>query len=344
MEKKTSKQIKLLSLNKYLRIQILLVIIIFVFLFKKNSFCQNLISNGSFEIYTSPVNCTGGGGGVDNYSVFPVNHVVDYWNTLNSPDYFSQLCNGVNNNGAPLNALGYSQAYQGNNYSGAILFAANYETKEYIYQQLNSPLQAGKMYCLSFYISRADRVTHAVHSIGAYFSNNVQSVAALGYVNATPQIINQSGFVTDTANWVQIQGCYTASGGEQYITIGNFNSNANTDTLFVGSNDPHPGADRYAYYYIDDITLIDQSTVVVNELSNGASVNVYPNPASDVLNISLNTIKENLKIKITDVIGRDVLVSEYKSQLDVSFLEKGIYFVSILQGNKTLGTKKIIKQ
>ena len=331
----------MLSLSRYLKIQALLLTLVFLF---NNSNSQNLITNGSFQNYTAPVNCSGGSGGFDNYSVFPVNHVVDNWYPLNSPDYFSSLCSGSNNNGAPLNAIGYSQAKQGSNYVGAILFTANYETKEYMYQQLSTPLQGGKIYCLSFFVSRADRVTHAIHSIGAYFSNNVQSAATLGYVNVTPQIVNQTGFITDTIGWTQIQGCFTANGGEQYITIGNFNSNANTDTMFVGSTNPHPNAYKYAYYFIDDITLIDQTTVGVNELGNENSFSVYPNPANDVLNIKVGTIKENTKIKIADVIGRTILITEYKSHLDISFLEKGIYFVTIQQEGKTLGTKKIIKQ
>ncbi len=80
--------------------------------------------------------------------------------------------------------------------------------------------------------------------------------------------------------------------------------------------------------------------------TNSANVGftVYPNPANDILNIKVGTIKENTKIKIADVIGRTILITEYKSQLDISFLEKGIYFVTIQQEGKTLGTKKIIKQ
>jgi hypothetical protein len=270
---------------------------------------------------------------------------VDNWYGLNSPDYFNTLCSSSTSwYNAPNGIFGYCYPHQGNAHVGCTMFYKPGETKEYIYQQLSSPLQASKVYCLSFYVSRADRKEYAVHSIGAYFSNNIQSVGTVGYVNASPQVINQSGFITDTTQWTEIQGCFTAIGGEQYITIGNFNSNINTDTLYTGTSNPIPSDPQYAYFYIDDITLIDQTTVGVNELGNGNRFEVYPNPANNILNISLNTIKENLAIKITDVIGRDVLVTEYKSQLDISFLEKGIYFVTIQQSGKTLGAKKIIKQ
>jgi hypothetical protein len=84
--------------------------------------------------------------------------------------------------------------------------------------------------------------------------------------------------------------------------------------------------------------------VGLQENSSPLDVTIFPNPANDVLNIKVGTIKENTKIKIADVIGRIILITEYKSQLDISFLEKGIYFVTIQQEGKTLGTKKIIKQ
>jgi hypothetical protein len=331
----------MLSLNKYFKI-IALPLVLQLFL-HKNCISQNLITNGSFENYTG-IDCDYGG--FDNSNVAPLQHILNNWYTLNSSDYFSSVCTPINFSvaGVPENLFGESYAYNGNSYVGCILFQANVEMKEYIYQQLSAPLQAGHMYCLSYYVSRADGITHAIHSIGAHFSNTTPTLFNGYYSNKTPQIINQNGFVTDTIGWTQIQGCYTAIGGEQFITIGNFNSNTNTDTLFIGSTNPTYNADRYAYYYIDDITLIDQSTVGFNELGNENSFSVYPNPANDVLNIKVGTIKENTKIKIADVIGRTILITAFKSQLDISFLEKGIYFVTIQQEGKTLGTKKIIKQ
>ena len=230
------------------------------------------------------------------------------WDELNSADLFASACTHTYAS-VPKNRFGDIYAKDGSNVVGFEAVYNNSETKEYIYQQLSSPLQAGKIYCLSFYVSRADRISYAVKSIGAYFSNTVLSTGSLGYISANPQVVNQSGFITDTIGWTQIQGCFTANGGEEFITIGNFNSNANTDTLKIQPvNALSTSTVDIAYYYIDDITLIDQSTVGVNELSNDAGVNVYPNPANDVLNIDIkNFSKGNLNIKIVDVIGKEVL-------------------------------------
>jgi hypothetical protein len=319
----------------------LTLILVCLFLFKNILVSQpNLIQNGSFENVAN-VDCYGG----FYNGTLPNAHVLDYWYQYNSPDYFNSSC-GAGGYSVPNSWFGYSPAKHGNAFVGFIGYAGiGTEAKEYLYQQFSTPLVNGKIYKLSFYVTLADASNGAIKNIGAYFCPSLPSLTGFSYINVVPQIVNQNGFLTDTLNWFEIQGLYTATGGEQYLIFGNFNSNANTDTINANTTSANTTSyPRYSYYYIDDITLIDQSTVGINELSNGASVNAFPNPANDVLNINVNTTKENLTIKITDVVGRDVLNIEYESHLDISFLEKGIYIVSLLQGNKTLVTKKIVKQ
>ena len=127
--------------------------------------------------------------------------------------------------------------------------------------------------------------------------------------------------------------------------IGNFNNNANTDTLFIGTSNPIPFYGDFSYYYIDDVTLIDQSTVWINELSNENSVNVYPNPANDILNISLGILNENTEIKIVNALGELVLnetLTTQHSSLKTHHLQNGIYFYTILVGENNIKTDKIV--
>jgi hypothetical protein len=224
------------------------------------------------------------------------------------------------------------------------MFIGNYETKEYAYQQLLNPLIGGKIYCLSFYVSKADRFTHAIKNIGALFTVNLPDYTNL-YISDTPQVLNQNGYITDTTQWVLIQGCFTANGGEQYMTIGNFNSNANTDTIFCGSNNILFGSGNDAYYYIDDITLIDQSTVGFNELSNGAGVNIFPNPGNDIINFQFSDANRKRKIELYNTIG-ELVLTEYaptqNSSLKTHHLQSGVYSYNILVGEKTIKTDKIV--
>jgi hypothetical protein len=304
---------------------------------------QNLIANGSFENYTSPIDC--GAGGFSNYSTFPVNHVVDNWDGYQSPDYFNSFCNPGGFN-APNSYFGFNYSKNGNAFIGIGIYERGGYGKEYIYQQLSLPLQAGKVYCLSFFVNRADRFTYAIKNIGAFFSNNLQPLTNGYEINAIPQVENQTGIISDTVNWTLIQGCFTANGGEQYITIGNFTSNFNTDTLNTNSTNLAPGRETTSYYYIDDITLIDQSTVGVKDISYESEVvRVYPNPANDRINFQFYNTSEKRTLEMYDAIGNLVLTSDANLNsliLTTDSLSNGIYFYKILVNNTEIKTDKLI--
>lgn len=331
--------IKLLSSSKYLKPHKLLIVVCVV-LFKYILTGQNLISNPSFERVDTPVFWNSGS--FINSSVFPPKRNVTNWDWYNSPDYFSTDPNFVR---VPTNDIGVSYAKHGNAYGGLICFFKAGETKEYIYQNLNTPLMQDSLYCISFFVSRADRTPQAIHSLGAYFSASPPPTSNV-YINVVPQVVNQSGYLTDTIGWTEIQGCFTAQGGEQYVTIGNFNSNANTDTLFVGSTNPHPGAIGYAYYYIDSVTLWQNSfPTAIKENNKEEFVSVYPNPAMDVINFKFKDATEKRKIELYDPLGQIVLSEDLVTQnssLNIHYLANGIYLYRIIVNERNIKHDKII--
>jgi hypothetical protein len=292
--------------------------------------------NGSFEQHTSvpaPNNC---------------GNFLTQWSTIASPDYYITLCT---NDGVPINSFGFCPALSGNAYIGIGTIGYPYERKELILQQLANPLIAGKSYYTSFFLSKSDRTRIATEKIGAYFSVTQPTVAsATDAFLATPQVENHSGFLTDTVNWVKIEGYFTAQGGEQYITIGNFNSNANTDTLFTGTNNPFFADAGTAYYYIDSVSLYDSLDYVTNikNHENDFKLNIYPNPSKGLMELDYD-LGNNLsaKLNLYDVTGK--LISSYKLdsnkgilQMNEQNLNNGVYFYHILVGEKTLKTDKIV--
>jgi OOP family OmpA-OmpF porin len=321
---------------------VFLSFILFYFVAKQQA--QNLIRNGSFENISPPQNWNNWSGEFITFSQTPSQRVLLDWDEENSSDLFTSACTHTWS-GVPMNIKGSSQAKAGNNYVGFMLFAngQNNDNKEYIYQLLSNPLQSGKIYCLSFFVSRADRKEYAIENIGAFFSNNVQTTGSIGYINKTPQVVNQSGLITDTIGWTEIQGCFTANGGEQYITIGNFNSDANTNSFYAGTNNPIPSNPEYCYYYIDDITLIDQSTVGLNELDKGKGFDIYPSPSNSILNIKSNNQQlQNATIEIKNTLGQLVYFDIYAPQINISDLPSGIYFLTI-NNKETKRTIKFVK-
>lgn len=77
--------------------------------------------------------------------------------------------------------------------------------------------------------------------------------------------------------------------------------------------------------------------------------NVYPNPADNLLNIVYNSY-EDVEISLSNVLGQEIkrIKGDSKtkgiqhSYLDISSLNKGVYFVSIHSANKKSNTVKVI--
>ena len=322
----------------------LLKILAFVYLsilFSQALYSQsNLIRNSSFEKYVNQnhpsAECA--------FSWYNPNNIqiLNDWDGFMSPDLYNVAYapNGCN---VPHSRFGDSYAKHGDAYIGFIAFTGLGDTKEYIYQHLSSPLIADSTYCLSFFTSRADNITHSIHTIGAYFTNVLPSYGV--YIAATPQIVNQNGFITDTINWIEVQGCFTAQGGEQYITIGNFNSNANTDTLFVGANNPMPYATKYAYYYIDSVTMYKNNLpTFVNEINRDKELKIFPNPNNGVFEVHYKSAEKYI-IQITNSLGqiiKQTSLQNFKTLIDLNNEKEGVYFVYIKQNNQVIKKSKIL--
>ena len=91
--------------------------------------------------------------------------------------------------------------------------------------------------------------------------------------------------------------------------------------------------------WIFKMTKNSETAGVANFASS--SVKMYPNPANGTINFSTasNAI---LQVAVYDMLGKQVLRSDrVKSQLDISSLQPGMYFVNMTQGTK-ITTKKLV--
>ena len=73
------------------------------------------------------------------------------------------------------------------------------------------------------------------------------------------------------------------------------------------------------------------------QITESANINIYPNPASDFLQISLPQFEENSFVKIINAQGQSVLMEQLfnaETKLDINALPAGSYIARIYCGNK----------
>ncbi|MFT5078032.1 MAG: hypothetical protein ACI825_001127 [Planctomycetota bacterium] len=85
------------------------------------------------------------------------------------------------------------------------------------------------------------------------------------------------------------------------------------------------------------------SDVLGTENSELAQVSIFPNPASDLLNINVPSTIEVTSVALYDVLGKATNVSLSNGQINISGLARGIYILNVNTTAGTLTEKVIIE-
>ncbi len=239
------------------------VIVLFAF-FSGPVAGQNLVVNPGLDGF---ITCPG-------FGQFSSAYIIS-WDkpTIASSDYYHYNCAGIQ----PV----LQAPHSGEGYAGIICYNFGTEYREYITGTFSTPLTAGVLYDVEFWVSLHDGYIQAIEEIGAYISVTAPGpFSNVLHINVTPQIQNISGALNDTANWKRVNGQFTATGGEQFITIGNFNDDAGTTITQPGSSGSFG-----AYYFVDDVSVKIVNTVSIDNFNN-AGITIF-SPAKNQLQIQL---------------------------------------------------------
>jgi hypothetical protein len=208
---------------------------------------------------------------------------------------------------------------------------------------MENTLQINQKYYVSFYVSLADTtICFAINNIGVLFSTINYGLPA-SYCQTNPYFtllpplnyahIIDTSIVSDKVNWTRISGSFIADSLYKYLIIGNFFDDAHTSFIQVDSFCNHCGC---AYYYVDDVFIGTDSVETIVNIHENNDIYVFPNPASDFINIQSNQIikPEQTIIRLFSSQGIPVkctLKYEFLKRviINTSDIPTGIYFLNI---------------
>ncbi len=220
----------------------ILISSIFLFVLTITGSTQNLVKNPDFEQYiTCPYT-------IGRFSLF----VKDWYGFLAGDASYFNSCGVGPKYSVPQNNFGYQPAHSGEGYVCICVFSWDLDPDRRMYIEgfFSAPLLKDTIYCINYYVSLVDVSGGAIQNVDALISDTLMDWnqgQPYYLINIIPQI-RSSQLITDSVGWTRISDLYIAHGGEKYITIGNFRSNATTNII------KYKEYDRVDYY-VDDVSV-----------------------------------------------------------------------------------------
>jgi sugar lactone lactonase YvrE len=177
--------------------------------------------------------------------------------------------------------------------------------------------------------------------IAEYFNSRVRKVTFC----SSPLNLNVSGtFSVCVGDSTQL----TASGALTYTWSVNVHT-ANINIVYVK---PTTSSTYSVVGVSGGCAAIDSVAITVDSCALGVKVNhtepvfIYPNPTNGILNIKSNIVS-NAQLEIYNAIGEKIffnLVRDAETQINLSDIKAGIYFLRIVDGNNIIYQSTLIKQ
>ncbi|HZH70812.1 MAG TPA: T9SS type A sorting domain-containing protein [Flavobacteriaceae bacterium] len=137
--------------------------------------------------------------------------------------------------------------------------------------------------------------------------------------------------------WIEIESDATAWEATTASILGDalafLNDNVEGWTLSADEN----GSTELVFSVTGDCTPLSTNDYLLSQVA------VYPNPANDVINISLPASVEVVSATLFDILGKNTGVSLNNDAINISTLARGVYMLNI-ETNQGSITKKIMKR
>lgn len=310
---------------------------------------QNLVPNPGFEEADS---CS------DQLPPFVGIH--DWYSVNGSPDHLRSCLPYGDFRGLPMNFFTYQEPFEGASCAGIHTYWQNgqAEYREWFIAPLMEPLVVGQTYYGSFWANAAFGGNHtypqqwlANDKVGMRFSTMALPPWNVGDPFPVPPNhahILYPQILADTVGWTLVSGSFVADSAYQYVMIGQFFSNALTDTLqFSPQGIPW-------YWLPRAYTLVDAVCVSASpqgcDLGQGMSdvqatgPVLFPNPARDQVIVSQ---REGAEAQVLDAVGRMLWQGRIASDrwvLDVGSWARGAYLLRMAHGGQAGSYKFVLTE
>ena len=152
-------------------------------------------------------------------------------------------------------------------------------------------------------------------------------------------------------------GAAPLSAGVSYVVVlGSYGDGGATNDLVISTAGVSEASTSYYYDMTDNTWYYTTSTpmvrmnfdpsVGVNEVEDNLGLRVFPNPANEVINISLNK-EVSATLSLLDVSGKVVrtqTLNGISTSINTASLNSGVYFVTINDGTSVSTQKVVIKK
>lgn len=158
-------------------------------------------------------------------------------------------------------SFGFQYARTGEGYVGFNLWGGPYsipgDASEYLETELLNPLQKDSFYIVELYASLHDGKKLGTDAFSILFTDSLlwvdmpPTIFTSRTILAQPQLNNTPGnFITSQEEWTPLRWVYKASGGEAFMTIGNFRPDGEINYVEV-----EQWGGLISYYFIDDVRV-----------------------------------------------------------------------------------------
>lgn len=282
-------------------------------------------------------------------AILGLSEIHDWYGAYLTPDHLQSCLPYGSVNGLPMNFITFQEPFEGNACIGLFTYFQNglQEQREWVMVPLVEPMVVGQTYYCSFRANAAfggnaqyPTIWLANSNVGMLFTTYDRQWNA---GDPYPAPLNQAHVLypqvlADTVGWTLVIGSFVADSAYQYLMIGNFFSNALTDTLhFAAPNSVFP-------WYPRGYTLIDAVCVSPSPLGcdlgqgvgdlPGEGPALFPNPAKDEVVVAG---RGGARLQVLDAVGRSVWQGRVEGDpwvLQVGAWARGAYVLRMEQAGR----------